>query len=69
MAAASWGMRSPGRFAAGERALRAGRLLARGGRIRSLPPPLSAWTASRDLPAPPQQTFRQWWAHRSGPSS
>src|SRR3954454_4647091 len=33
MATASWGMRSPGRFAPGERALQAGRLLARGGRI------------------------------------
>jgi L-lactate dehydrogenase complex protein LldF len=64
MAVASWGMRSPGRFAAGERGMRAGRLLARGGRIRSLPPPLSAWTASRDLPAPPTQTFRQWWEKR-----
>jgi L-lactate dehydrogenase complex protein LldF len=64
MAVASWGMRSPGRFAAGERAMRAGRLLARGGRIRALPPPLSAWTASRDLPAPPPQTFRQWWEKR-----
>jgi L-lactate dehydrogenase complex protein LldF len=49
--------------------MRAGRLLARGGRIRHLPPPLSAWTASRDLPAPPQQTFRQWWAGRSGTPS
>jgi L-lactate dehydrogenase complex protein LldF len=65
MAAASWGMRSPGRFAAGERAMRAGRLLARGGRIRALPPPLSAWTSSRDLPAPPPQTFRQWWEKRA----
>ena len=65
MATAAWGMRSPGRFAAGERSMRAGRLLARGGRIRRLPPPLSAWTASRDLPEPPQQTFRQWWAKRS----
>jgi L-lactate dehydrogenase complex protein LldF len=64
MATAAWGMRSPGRFAAGERAMRAGRLLARGGRIRALPPPLSAWTASRDLPAPPTQTFRQWWGKR-----
>jgi L-lactate dehydrogenase complex protein LldF len=69
MATAAWGMRSPGRFAAGERSMRAGRLLARGGRIRHLPPPLSAWTASRDLPAPPQQTFRQWWAGRSGTPS
>jgi L-lactate dehydrogenase complex protein LldF len=69
MATAAWGMRSPGRFAAGERAMRAGRLLARGGRIRTLPPPLSAWTASRDLPAPPQQTFRQWWAQRTRASS
>ena len=64
MAVAGWGMRSPGRFGAGERALRAGRLLSRGGRIRRLPPPLSAWTATRDLPAPPQQTFRQWWERR-----
>ena len=33
----------------------------RKGRIRHLPPPLSAWTGSRDLPAPPAQTFRDWW--------
>jgi L-lactate dehydrogenase complex protein LldF len=68
MSAVGWGMRSPGRFATGERALQAGRLLARGGRIRRLPPPLSAWTASRDVPAPPAQTFRQWWAERPGRS-
>jgi L-lactate dehydrogenase complex protein LldF len=65
MATVAWGMRSAGRFAAGERALRAGRLLARGGRIRALPPPFSAWSTARDAPAPPQQTFRQWWAARS----
>jgi L-lactate dehydrogenase complex protein LldF len=65
MAAVAWGMRSPGRFAAGERTLRAGRLLARSGRIRRLPPPLSAWSTARDAPAPPMQTFRQWWDSRS----
>ena len=68
MAAMSWGMRTPRRFAAGETALRAGRFLARGGRIRALPPPLSAWTTSRDVPAPPEETFRQWWARRSRPA-
>ncbi|MDQ3591916.1 MAG: DUF3390 domain-containing protein, partial [Actinomycetota bacterium] len=25
-------------------------------------PPLSGWTASRDVPAPPTETFRDWWA-------
>ena len=49
-----------------ELALRLGRLLGRGGRIRRLPPPLSAWTDARDLPVPPAQTFRQWWRTRDG---
>jgi L-lactate dehydrogenase complex protein LldF len=61
MAAASWVMSGPGRFAAAQRAGRVGRLLARRGRIRRLPPPLSAWTSSRDAPVPPPATFRQWW--------
>ncbi len=68
MAAAAWVMSDPRRFAAAERASRAGRLLARrSGRIRSLPPPLSAWTASRDAPAPPRETFREWWARTREP--
>ncbi len=64
MAAAAWVMGDPRRFAAAQRASRAGRLLARGDRIASLPPPLSAWTASRDAPKPPAETFREWWASR-----
>jgi L-lactate dehydrogenase complex protein LldF len=65
MAAASWVMAGPRRFALGERLLRAGRLLGRRrDRIRRLPPPLSAWTAARDAPRPPAQTFRQWWRSR-----
>ncbi|MCP2321883.1 L-lactate dehydrogenase complex protein LldF [Hamadaea flava] len=62
--AVAWTMASAGRFRLGERLLRLGRLIARRGRIRRLPPPLSAWTDTRDLPAPPQQTFRDWWSAR-----
>jgi L-lactate dehydrogenase complex protein LldF len=68
MAAASWVMSKPSRFAAAERASRLARPFTRGrGRIRTLPPPLSAWTTSRDAPAPPAETFREWWARTKGP--
>jgi L-lactate dehydrogenase complex protein LldF len=40
---------------------RAGRLVARHGVIRRLPPPGRAWTRARDVPAPSAQTFRAWW--------
>ena len=36
----------------------------RDGWIRKLPGLGSRWTMSRDLPAMPDQTFRQWWAER-----
>jgi L-lactate dehydrogenase complex protein LldF len=49
-------------------AQRLGRLaqwpFASGGTIRTLPGPGAGWTATRDLPAVPEQTFRQWWAAR-----
>jgi L-lactate dehydrogenase complex protein LldF len=66
MAAASWVMASPVRFAAAERGSRLGRLLGRHGRLKSLPPPLSAWTRSRDAPMPPKETFREWWRRNRG---
>ncbi|GAC1320700.1 MAG: LutB/LldF family L-lactate oxidation iron-sulfur protein [Chloroflexota bacterium] len=40
--------------------------LARHGSISWLPGPLSGWTAMRDAPAVPQQTFRQWWQSQDG---
>jgi L-lactate dehydrogenase complex protein LldF len=52
-----------------QRAAGLGRFLARGRPTLppALPPPASAWTRSRDLPAPPGETFTQAWAreHRS----
>jgi L-lactate dehydrogenase complex protein LldF len=59
MAAAAWTMADSTRWTRALRAARLGRLLRR---RRALPPPLSAWVGSRDLPQPPRQTFRDWWA-------
>ncbi len=52
-----------------ERVQRLGRALqrpvARDGWIRHFPPgPLAAWGRTRDLPAMPSQTFREWWESR-----
>ena len=46
----------------------AGKVLARRGRssIGRLPGPGSAWTDARDLPAPPAESFRQWWQRTDG---
>jgi L-lactate dehydrogenase complex protein LldF len=54
----------PGRLAAAQRlAGVAGRVLGRGGRLRRLPGPgwVGAWFGSRDLVAPPPESFRAWW--------
>jgi L-lactate dehydrogenase complex protein LldF len=73
MAAAGLAMTSPWRWRLAQRSSRLGRLVARaapGGarRIRALPPPLSGWTGSRDLPEPPAETFRESWAREHGTS-
>ncbi len=58
---------SPRRYELAQRAARLGaHPLARDGTIdRRLPGPLAGWTAVRDLPAPPSQTFREWWRGRA----
>ena len=62
MKAASLVMSNARRFTIAQKAAGVGRVLfGRKGRISSLPFPGSLWTGARDLPAPPKQTFRQWW--------
>ena len=71
MAAASWVMSDPKRFAAAERASRAGRVLARRGSAR--PDPFAAAAAvGLDVVAATHrhhrtETFREWWARTRGP--
>jgi L-lactate dehydrogenase complex protein LldF len=70
MKLAAWTMTHPALWAYALRAGRLGRLLGRRrGRIRRLPPPLSAWTDTRDLPRPPAETFRDQWVRERGRSA
>jgi L-lactate dehydrogenase complex protein LldF len=67
MAAAAWTMTDASRFEKAQSVSRAGRLLGRtDDRIHTLPGPLAAWTAARDAPRPPAETFRQWWHRNRG---
>ncbi|MDH3300189.1 MAG: LutB/LldF family L-lactate oxidation iron-sulfur protein [Acidimicrobiia bacterium] len=61
---AAWFMSRPERWTRLIRSMRFGRFLARRGSFRNLPPPFAGWTATRDLPAPPEQSFRDWWIGR-----
>ncbi len=62
MSALGWTMRGQRRWTWALRAMRLGRVLGLGhDHIRRLPWPLSAWTAARDAPRPPAQSFRDWW--------
>lgn len=66
MAAAAWVFADPRRYEAAQRAGALSRLLARDGKIQNLPWPGSKWTASRDLPAVAQESFRMWWRRHRG---
>ena len=60
-------LRSPGRMAFVQRLGSLSRAVAgRKGSFRRLPPPLSAWTDTRDAPAPAAESFRAWWARTRG---
>jgi L-lactate dehydrogenase complex protein LldF len=62
MAAAAYMMDRPKLYARAQRAAKFARIAGRKG--RGLPPPLNGWSASRDLPDPPEHTFRDWWRSR-----
>jgi L-lactate dehydrogenase complex protein LldF len=51
--------------ASGWLAARATRLIGRKGRIRRLPPPLSAWTRRRDFPTFAPRSFHELWEARA----
>src|SRR5205823_1782399 len=62
MRVARWVMSSSSRWSRATRAIRLSRFAIRRGKpIAVLSSPLKAWTASRDIPAPPRESFRQWW--------
>lgn len=65
MKGASWALSSGTRLKFLEKGLPAGRLLAgKDQRISWLPGIAGGWTSSRDIPAPPQSSFRDQWAQR-----
>jgi len=58
-------MQRPSLFrAAGRAASLITRFAARGGHVRSLPPPLNAWTRTRDFPPFAKKSFTQLWKER-----
>jgi L-lactate dehydrogenase complex protein LldF len=66
MKAAAFAFGQPGRLSMAQKLARAAQWpFKRDGQLSKLPGLLGAWTASRDLPAVPRESFRDWWARRS----
>jgi len=65
MKAAAYVLTDSSRLGAAVQLLRIGQKpFEHGGSLRRLPGILAGWSDTRDLPALPKQTFRQWWAAR-----
>ncbi|MBV9155222.1 MAG: iron-sulfur cluster-binding protein [Acidobacteriaceae bacterium] len=65
MKGASFALSNSHRFSAAQKLARIGQKpFERNGTIRKLPGTLAGWTESRDLPAIPAESFREWWARR-----
>jgi L-lactate dehydrogenase complex protein LldF len=61
-------MSNPRLWHLAQRAAGLGRLISRGRPTlpNAMPPPVSSWTRSRDLPTPPTKTFVQQWTEEHG---
>jgi L-lactate dehydrogenase complex protein LldF len=66
MSALAWVLRDHRRYEAAQKAGSLARLISRDGKISKLPWPGSKWTASRDVPEPPAESFRSWWRQTHG---
>ncbi|MER1996497.1 MAG: LutB/LldF family L-lactate oxidation iron-sulfur protein [Arthrobacter sp.] len=72
MKGASWAFSRGRNLGLLEKGLPLGKLAAgRKRKITKLPGIAAGWTQSRDIPAPPAQSFRDWWAkeHEDGPAA
>lgn len=66
MKAAAWAMSDAANLSAARYFGRIGqKAFTNNGIIHHLPGMMSAWTSTRDLPAIPPESFRQWWAKRA----
>ncbi|MGB7448385.1 MAG: LutB/LldF family L-lactate oxidation iron-sulfur protein [Ornithinimicrobium sp.] len=65
MKLAAYAMTDSRRFAVATASMRLARPLVRDGHLAGpLRSVMTGWTDARDVPRPPAQTFRQWWAKR-----
>ncbi|MDO5745180.1 MAG: LutB/LldF family L-lactate oxidation iron-sulfur protein [Micrococcaceae bacterium] len=68
MKGSQWAFSSGKNLALLEKGLPLGRLAAgRDKKIKRLPGIAAGWTQSRDIPAPPSQSFRDWWKKEHEP--
>lgn len=67
MKAAAVALANGDRLAKAQKLFRIGqKLFEKDGQLNHLPGMLAGWTAFRDLDAVPQESFRDWWAKRTG---